>query len=244
MNRSEKKHVLIIDDDRDMREVIVEALESNGYGATAVADGESMWKMLSRKAYDLLLMDLKLGKENGLHLACEVRKDSAIPIMMLTGIGDETDRILGLELVADDFLMKPFNIRELLARVRALIRRNTELNQPSGTIAGGEHDLLKFGAWTLDVTARELRNESGKTVELTLAEFNLLESMLKAPDRVLSREQLIEKSRSIESDVFDRTIDVLILRLRRKIESNPKAPRYIVTERGVGYMLVGPVTAR
>lgn len=240
MNQPVKRHVVVVDDDADMRATLADALTENGYHATTVANGAAMWSVLKTQTCDLLIMDLRLQSENGLQLARDVRKDSTIPIMMLTGQGDETDRILGLELAADDFLMKPFNVRELLARVYALIRRSTELSHNFAPIQE-DHECLLFGDWILDVTSRELRNTSGGCVDLSFGEFNLLEAFVRSPDRVFSREQLLEKTRSLESDVFDRTIDVMILRLRRKIEPNPRQPKYILTERGVGYLFSGPV---
>ena len=161
--------------------------------------------------------------------------------MMLTGKGDETDRILGLELAADDYLMKPFDIRELLARVHALIRRSTQLSRTFNNPVDEDHESYLFGEWILDSTSRELTDSEGKRVDLTFVEYNLLETLVKAPDRIFSREQLLEKTKSSSSDVFDRSIDVAILRLRRKIEPTPKHPRYILTERGVGYYFSGPV---
>ncbi len=241
MNPTMKRHVVVVDDEADMRDVLADALTENGYQATTVADGQAMWQVLDSQNCDLLIMDLRLHSENGLQLAREVRRKSTIPIMMLTGQGNETDRILGLEVAADDFLMKPFNVRELLARVYALIRRSTELNQTFNDAVQEHHECLMFGNWILDITSRELKNTSGNFVKLTFGEFNLLETFVKSPDRVLSRAQLLERTRNIENDVFDRTIDVLILRLRRKIEPNPKQPQYILTERGMGYLFSGPV---
>ncbi len=241
MNQTIKRHVLVVDDDPEIRAVLSDALTENGYQATAVDDGASMWEVLNTQGCDLLILDLRLNQENGLQLARDVRRQSAIPIMMLTGQGDEMDRILGLELAADDYLMKPFNVRELLARVHALIRRSTELSHTFQEPVETDHECLFFGNWILDVTARQLKDISGKPVDLTFGEFNLLETFAKSPDRVFSREQLLERTRSLDADVFDRTIDVLILRLRRKIEPNPKQPQYILTERGVGYFFSGPV---
>ncbi len=241
MDRPEKYHVVVVDDDPNICDVLLDALMENGYRAFAVADGRSMWRLLKNEKCDLLIMDLYLNKESGLQLAREVRQGSTMPIIMLTGKGDETDRILGLEVAADDFLMKPFNVRELLARVHALIRRCTTLNQPIHFSKADDHEYLLFGNWILDLTIRELKDRSGKRVDLTFGEYTLLEVLLKAPDRVFSRDQLLESTRSCENDVFDRTIDVLILRLRRKIEPNPKKPALILTERGMGYFLAGPV---
>ena len=230
--------VLIVDDEADMRELLCDLIESNGLQATAVEDGAAMRKALESGRYDLLILDLRLRREDGLTLARSVRTASAIPIMILTGKGDETDRILGLELAADDYLMKPFNPRELLARVRALLRRASgELSPPRGArIEASSHEVARFGEWTLDFTDRVLRDQQNQPCALTPSEYALLEAFARHANRVLSRDQLLEYLRGEQSDVFDRTIDVLILRLRRKIERNPGHPGFIRTERGTGYL--------
>ena len=242
MEIGSKRSLLIVDDEKNMREVLTDLLEENGYQVNAVSDGHSMWQVLQEQKIDLVILDLRLQQENGLFLAKQVRAQSHIPIMMLTGKGDETDRILGLELVADDYLMKPFNNRELLARINALIRRSTQLSRPIRNTIDTPHECYQFGYWILDITARELKNESSTTIDLTFVEFNLLETLVKSPNQVFSRDQLLERTRSSESEVFDRAVDVSILRLRRKIEANPRFPKFIKTERGVGYYFAGPVT--
>ena len=228
--------ILIVDDEQDMRDLLIDLIESGGFRAQAVADGTEMQRALAAGDHALLILDLRLRREDGLALARAVRQDSAIPIMILTGKGDETDRILGLELAADDYLMKPFNPRELLARVRALLRRagSEFLNSPSVPRTAG-HDLVRFGGWTLDLTERTLRDWHHQPCSLTPSEFALLETFARNPDRVQTRDQLLEHLRGQECDAFDRTIDVLILRLRRKIERNPCHPELIRTERGLGY---------
>jgi two-component system OmpR family response regulator len=233
MTETVRPKILIVDDEADMRDLLHDLLDDNGFDALAVTNGAQMQQALASAAFSLVILDLRLKGEDGMQLARGLRAESGIPIMMLTGKGDETDRILGLELAADDFLMKPFNVRELLARVRALLRRST------GVMAKPEdlhsHQRLAFGDWVLDLTARQLQRADGQSVELTYGEFNLLEALVKAPNRILSRDQLLEMTRGDNSEVFDRTIDVLILRLRRKLEPNPRQPRYIRTERGLGY---------
>jgi two-component system OmpR family response regulator len=231
-------HVLIVDDEVDMRELLCDLIESNGLRATAVEDGAAMRAELQNGAYALLILDLRLRREDGLALARSVRESSAIPIMILTGKGDETDRILGLELAADDYLMKPFNPRELLARVRALLRRaggDFAAPRAARSEAPG-HETVRFGGWTLDFTDRTLRDQSNQPCPLTPSEYALLEAFYRNANRVLTRDQLLETLRGEHSDVFDRTIDVLILRLRRKIERNPCHPEFIRTERGIGYL--------
>lgn len=242
-------HVLIVDDEADMRELLCDLVESNGLRATAVEDGASMRAQLEDGNFALLILDLRLRREDGLTLARSVRETSAIPIMILTGKGDETDRILGLELAADDYLMKPFNPRELLARVRALLRRaggefpavkngslgNPAQGRPAHHAEASGHETARFGDWTLDLTDRALRNQNNQPCPLTPSEYELLEAFYRNANRVLTRDQLLENLRGDHSEAFDRTIDVLILRLRRKIERNPCHPEFIRTERGIGY---------
>lgn len=241
MNELGKKTLLIVDDEADIRHLLSDALAQKGYQVLEAEHGSQMWQLLGEQAVDLVLMDLYLQEEDGLQLAREVRERYAVPIMMLTGKGDETDRILGLELAADDYMMKPFNLRELTARIHALLRRSVVI-APSLQTLNSDHECLYFGKWTLDLTSRQLRDENGEEVILTLGEFSLLETLATRPDRVLSREQIIDMSRGLETEVFDRTVDVLILRLRRKLEANPKAPEFIKTQRGLGYLFQGPVT--
>jgi len=242
MTETVRQRILVVDDELAMRELLQDLLEDGGYDVLTVADGGAMRQALDQSAYALVILDLRLKGEDGMQLARALRQQSSIPIMMLTGKGDETDRILGLELAADDFLMKPFNNRELLARVRAMLRRTTQLSAP---LARREdtysHERLTFDHWVLDLTSRELLRPDGEPESLTYAEFGLLEVLVRAPNRVFSRDQLLESTRGFDADVFDRTIDVLILRLRRKIEPNPKQPRYIRTERGVGYLFAATV---
>ncbi|MEH6580244.1 MAG: response regulator [Amphritea sp.] len=237
-----QQKILVVDDEVAMRELLQDLLEDGGYEVLAVPDGHAMRQALSETAYSIVILDLRLKGEDGMLLAREIREHSSIPIMMLTGKGDETDRILGLELAADDFLMKPFNNRELLARIRAMIRRTTQLSTPVVRKDDAySHERLSFDGWVMDLTSRELIGADGEPVSLTYAEYELLEMLVRSPNRVFSRDQLLEATRGFDSDVFDRTIDVLILRLRRKIEPNPKQPRFIRTERGVGYIFCASV---
>ena len=236
MNGESPERILIVNDESEMRKMLCELIESAGLGATAVSDGETMRAELGVGGYSLLILDLHLKRENGLALAREVRATSGIPIMMVTGKGDETDRILGLELAADDYLMKPFNPRELLARVRALLRRaGGELTTQRAPRNEGD-DVTRFGDWVLDFSTRTLRNADDRPCALTPSEFALLEAFVRNANKVLTRDRLLENLRGENADVFDRTIDVLILRLRRKIERNPCQPQFIRTERGAGYI--------
>ena len=241
MHKPAAYHVVVVDDDTEIREALADALTDNGYHTTTVANGDQLWQVLKENACDLLLIDLYLDRENGLQLARQVRQETDVPIIMLTGKGDETDRILGLELVADDFMMKPFSLRELLARINALMRRSTRLGRPLHTMTNTDHECLLFGNWVLDLTSRELKDRSGRRIELTFGEYSLLEVLVRSPRRVFSRDQLLDRLHRMESDVYDRTIDVMILRLRRKIEPNPKKPHYILTKRGAGYYFSGEV---
>ena len=228
-------HVLIVDDEADMRELLCDLIESNGLRATAVEDGASMRAQLESGNYALLILDLRLRREDGLTLARTVRETSAIPIMILTGKGDETDRILGLELAADDYLMKPFNPRELIARIRALLRR-TRGEQVMAVPDTRPQQAVRFGHWTLDRETRTLRDAAGQHSPLTASEYTLLDAFCRNAGRVLTRDALLELLRGEHTESFDRTIDVLILRLRRKIEKNPACPQFIRTERGAGYL--------
>ena len=238
MNGESPERILIVNDESEMRKMLCELIESAGLGATAVSDGETMRAELGVGGYSLLILDLHLKRENGLALAREVRATSGIPIMMVTGKGDETDRILCLELAADDYLMQPFDPRELLARIRALLRRAGGEFQRIPRMPQGMtgRELIRFGDWTLDFTERTLRDRHDRHRPLTPSEFALLETFARQPARILTRDQLLERLRGQKCNTFDRTIDVLILRLRRKIERNPAHPEFIQTERGLGYI--------
>ena len=235
MSHNPSPRLLIVDDEADMRELLCDLVESVGWCATAVADGAAMRAQLALGDYALLLLDLRLRREDGLTLARAVRESSTIPIIILTGKGDETDRILGLELAADDYLMKPFNPRELLARIRALLRRSSS-DRPGGPSGTAALHSVHFGDWTLDRAARTLRNASGQDCPLTPSEYTLLDAFCRHANQVLTRDELLESLRGEQTESFDRTIDVLILRLRRKIEKNPTCPQFIRTERGAGYL--------
>ncbi|TDP01224.1 response regulator [Marinomonas balearica] len=240
MTELSKKTLLVVDDDQDIRELLCDVLSQKGYVVITAENGADMWPHLQNQMIDLVLMDLFLQEEDGLQLARQIREQHAMPIMMLTGKGDETDRILGLELAADDYMMKPFNIRELTARIYALLRRASAIPVTPNSVEE-EHECLRFGNWILDRTARTLKDIQGKQISLTHGEFSLLEVLVMHPDRVLTREQIIDYSRGLETEVSDRTVDVLILRLRRKIEVNPKTPEFVKTQRGIGYLFQGPV---
>ena len=241
-----RPRVLVVDDEPDMVALLQDVLRRAGFEADGVGSGEEARRAMAANDYTLMLLDLRLKAEDGLTLARQMRQGSAIPIIMISGSSDETDRVLLLELAADDFLIKPFSSRELIARVRAVLRRYDMHPQaapaPAPTRAAAGNELLRFGDWVLDLTDRELRRGDGSVCALTQAEFRLLETFVRQPRRIWTRDQLLEQTRSLDTEVFDRTIDVLILRLRRKIEPNPKHPSYICTERGMGYLFSTDVT--
>ncbi|EPC00877.1 hypothetical protein L861_05610 [Litchfieldella anticariensis FP35 = DSM 16096] len=237
-------HIAVVDDEVDMLDVLQDVLQEEGYRVSALRSGQALHELIAHDPVDLIVLDLKLAGENGLQVAREIRATSPVPIMMLTGKGDETDRILGLEVAADDFLMKPFNLRELMARVHALLRRSKQLSVTLQAVADQDHECLWFDDWRLDLTRRVLYDPHSQPVNLTFGEYNLLESLVTSANHVLSRDSLLERTRGTDSDSFDRSIDVLILRLRRKIETNPKHPRYILTERGLGYVFQAQVRKR
>ncbi len=239
-----RTRLLVVDDDADLRASLRDMLQQAGFEVDEAADGTQMRTAMAAGQPALVLLDLRLKGEDGLTLARSLRAQSAVPLIMMSGQSDETDRVLLLELAADDFLIKPFSARELVARVRAVLRRMQVPQPPGGpvAVANGQGEWLRFGQWRLNVKARELIDAQGEVCALTQAEYRLLETFVRHPGRVWTRDQLLEHTRSLDTEVFDRAVDVLILRLRRKIEPNPKHPQYIVTERGQGYLFGVPVT--
>jgi DNA-binding response OmpR family regulator len=225
-------HVLVVDDDAAMRAMIFDYLSDQNFRVSTAADGREMARLLG--GVDLAVLDLKLGHENGLEIVRSLRTESDLPIIVVTGQHrDEVDRVVGLELGADDYLTKPFSPRELLARIRAVLRRSeTRTRRPEQDT---KRVRYRFAGWELNLRSRRLTSPSGESVPLTNGEFGLLIALLKSPQRVLSREQLLAASRVHDNEVFDRSIDVQILRLRRKIEADASAPALIKTERGAGY---------
>ncbi|HSU62650.1 MAG TPA: response regulator [Burkholderiales bacterium] len=235
-------HILAIDDDPAMRKLVADYLGENELRVTAVATGSEMAQALAQHAIDLVVLDLRLAGEDGMELARKLREEGTTPIIIVTGRHDEADRVMGLELGADDYVMKPFSPRELLARIRAVLRRYQtarEVLPPRGE----KRRAYRFAGWELNLGSRRLSSPEGRRVELTNGELNLLQAFCSAPRRVLTREQLLDLSRLNGAEVYDRSIDVQILRLRRKIEPNPALPQYIKTERGAGYVFSVPVEA-
>jgi two-component system, OmpR family, response regulator len=235
MNIGNAPHVLAIDDDPAMRQLIADYLGENELRVTAVATGAEMTHALSEHAIDVIVLDLRLAGEDGMELARKVRAESTVPIIIVTGRKDEADRVMGLELGADDYVVKPFSPRELLARVRAVLRRY-KIVQELLPARDEKRRAYRFAGWELNLRTRRLTSPRSERIELTNGEFSLLQAFCAAPRRILSRDQLLELSRLNRAEVYDRSIDVQILRLRRKIEPNPSHPDYIKTERGAGYM--------
>ena len=229
-----KKHILAVDDDLATRNLIVDYLSEHDFRVSAAADAQEMTRILAESVVDFIILDLRLAQEDGLDLAREVRMESDVPIIILTGQRREpVDRIIGLEVGADDYLTKPFSPRELLARIRAILRRVTVRE-----VTPAKEDKRKayrFSGWELDLRTRRLTSPEGNPVMLTKGEFSLLTAFLRSTKQVLSRDQLLNFSRLHDDEVYDRSIDVQILRLRRKLETNPSEPKLIKTERGIGY---------
>jgi two-component system OmpR family response regulator len=233
-------HVLAVDDDPSVRSLLNDYLADNELRVTTVASGADCMAVVAREVVDLVLLDVRLPGEDGLQIARRLRETSStMPILMLTGRAEEADRVMGLELGADDYLTKPFSTRELLARIRALLRRAQA--QASVADALRKARAYRFDGWELNLGLRRLKNPQGEPIELTNGEFSLLIAFLSSPQRILTRDQLLDLSRLHNAEVYDRSIDVQILRLRRKIEVDATHPRFIVTQRGAGYVFDSPV---
>lgn len=231
MNQS-STHILVVDDHSEIRDLLKRFLEQHGLRVSCARDGKEMKRLLEEREFDLLVLDLMMPGEDGLTLCRELRAKSSLPIIMLTAMGEETDRIIGLEMGADDYLAKPFNPRELLARIKAVMRRTQVEPQPAAETLTRD---LRFDRWLLDINRRELVDEEGVGLSLSTAEFDLLRVFLERPQRVLSRDQLLDLARGREAVAFDRAIDTLVSRLRRKLERDPKNPELIKTIWGGGY---------
>ena len=233
-----KTRILVVDDDQRLRDLLVKYLSGEGYEVKAVADSKAMDKQLGRERYDLLVLDLMLPGEDGLAICRRLRSQQMSPsIIMLTAKGDEVDRIVGLEMGADDYLPKPFNPKELLARIKAVLRRRGPGGLPGAPEAAGEEH--RFGRFDFNLATRALTKD-GKAVSLTTGEYSVLKVLVQHPRQPLSRDKLMELARGREYEVFDRSIDVHVSALRRKLGDDPKTPRFIRTVRSAGYMLVDP----
>jgi two-component system phosphate regulon response regulator OmpR len=230
-----KTRILVVDDDLRMRDLLVRYLGGEGYEVKAAADAAAMDKLLARERYDLVVLDLMLPGEDGLAICRRLRSQGAAPaIIMLTAKGDDVDRIVGLEMGADDYLPKPFNPRELLARINAVLRRKAPMGPPGAPTDGGS---FEFGAFSLNLSTRTL-TRAGKPVALTTGEFSVLQVLVRHPRQPLSRDKLMELARGREYEVFDRSIDVQISRLRKIVEDDPAHPKHIQTVWGFGYVFV------
>ncbi len=237
-------HILIVDDDREIRELLATYLEKNGLKATAVASGRQMRAVLADTPVDLVVLDLMMPGEDGLTLCRDIRagKHRNLPILMLTARAEESDRILGLEMGADDYLVKPFAARELLARINSILRRARML--PPNLQVTEAATMLAFGDWRLDTTARHLLDADDTVVALSGAEYRLLRVFLDHPQRVLNRDQLLNLTQGRDADQFDRSIDLLISRLRQRLNDDAREPRYIKTLRSEGYVFSATVEVR
>ncbi|MEM8951874.1 MAG: response regulator [Pseudomonadota bacterium] len=236
--------ILVVDDDPRIRDLLSRYLESEGFGMAAAENGETMRAHMAKSKTDLVMLDLNLPGEDGLSLTREIRATSEIPIIMITGKGDPIDRVIGLEVGADDYIAKPFELREVLARVRAVIRRTANRAQATST-PRDDHAArgYRFDGWRLDTAKRELRDPEDNLIPLSTGEFDLLQLFATHPARVLNRDQLMDMLRGQDWSPLDRSIDTQVGRLRKKIERDPKAPALIKTVRGVGYIFAAKVEA-
>jgi two-component system, OmpR family, response regulator len=230
------RHILIVDDDAEIREMLHDFLVKSGFRVSTAANGRDMARVLGQWPIDLIVLDVMLPETDGTTLCRELRTQSTIPVIMLTALGSEVDRIVGLEVGADDYLVKPFSPRELLARIRAVLRRaaTPKATRPTPKV-------LAFAGWTLYQGRRELRTADNVVVHLSCGEYDLLATLLERPQQVIERTELLEKHRGDISIPFDRSLDILISRLRRKLEAGPGGGDLIKTVRGVGYQFTAPV---
>ncbi|HSG65551.1 MAG TPA: response regulator [Gammaproteobacteria bacterium] len=239
MNRP---HILVVDDHRDMRQIVGQILETEGYRVTTAANGKDMQRLLNNEIVDLIVLDLMMPGEDGLTLCRKLRSEaSSVPVIILTAKGDEIDRVVGLEMGADDYVAKPFSGRELVARIRAVLRRTQGQGEPS---AIRPRELYRFGKWVLDTARRELELDGDILVPLSSGEYDLLLVFVRHPQRVLSRDQLLDRVKGRTAVPLDRSIDLQVSRLRRKIGDDARNPQVIKTVRGGGYVFTLPVTTQ
>ena len=231
-------HILVVDDDAEIRSLLDAYLRRNGFRVTVAADGKAMWALLARAKVDLIVLDLMLPGEDGLTLCRRLRTDADTPVIMLTARGEETDSIVGLEMGADDYLAKPFSPRELLARIKSVLRRYRSLPK---NLRADEARIVAFAGWRLDTIARHLVSADGVVTSLSGAEYQLLRIFLSHANHVLTRDQLMVLSKGHEADPLDRSIDIQVSRLRQRLRDDPANPQIIKTVRGQGYVLAVPV---
>jgi two-component system, OmpR family, response regulator len=236
---SDNGHILIVDDQREICDLVQEYLAGEGYRVSTAQDGAGMRKVMAQSRVDLVILDLMLPGEDGLSLARWLREESSVGIIILTGRGEIVDRIIGLEMGADDYLPKPFHLRELLARVKSVLRRASA--HSIDTQGAMSRSKARFAGWNLDLSSRELYSPAGKEVRLTTGEFDLLAAFVNNANQVLTRDRLLDLARNREAGPFDRTIDVQVGRLRRKLEDDPQRPTIIKTVRGTGYIFTPTV---
>lgn len=234
-------HVAVLDDEAEIAALLEQYLRSHGFRVSTHQDGASLLDAMRADPADLVLLDLGLPGEDGFSIARSLREHHNCGLIIVTGRGDAVDRVVGLEVGADDYVTKPFDLRELVARVKAVLRRTAPRADTAAADASQQASLLRFSGWTLDTAARSLRNTAREEVPLTRGEFELLQAFARNPGRVLSRDFLLGCTRGRDAAPFDRTIDVQVGRLRRKIEANPDDPQLIKSVRGAGYIFVGPV---
>src|SRR5215469_4849111 len=238
---SDNGHILIVDDQREICDLVQEYLSGEGYRVSIAHDGPGMRRVIAQDSIDLVILDLMLPGEDGLTLARSLREESSVGIIILTGRGETVDRIIGLEMGADDYLPKPFHLRELLARVKSVLRRASSRAQNDKTVSLSARAKARFAGWHLDLSTRELVSPTGGEVRLTTGEFDLLAAFVNNANQVLSRDRLLDLARNREAGPFDRTIDVQVGRLRRKLEDDPQRPTMIKTVRGSGYIFTPSV---
>lgn len=239
---SDTTHILVVDDDPKIRLLLRRCFEQEGYIVSEAEHSRDTKEILESETIHLITLDLNLGREDGLSIAREIRANSNVPIIMLTGKGDMVDRVVGLEIGADDYITKPFHVREVLARVRSVIRRSQiAKNNSDENQIGSNTNRFSFSGWVVDFDQLELRNANNELQELTSGEVQLLEIFIKNANRVLSRDQLMDHLKGHEYNSYDRSIDNQIARLRKKIEEDPKKPKHIKTIRGAGYSFVSDI---
>src|SRR6185437_5675917 len=244
---TDTQHILIVDDDPRVRSLLHRYLEEEGFKVSEAGDGGELKRLFDEASFDLVMLDVGMPGEDGISLARYIRQQSQTPIIMLTGKDDVIDRVAGLEAGADDYVSKPFHLREILARIRTVLRRtqaDKPAQSPAFAVAPAEGEALHFAGWTMDLMRRELRKADGGNAVLTSAEFELLRVFATHPSRVLNRDQLMELVKGREWEAYDRAVDTLIVRLRKKIEADPGQPALIKTVRGAGYVFAAPVTKR
>jgi len=243
MTQNRSPHILVVDDDPQIRLLLRNCFELEGYEVSEAASGDDVRACLDGRSVDLITLDLKLGGEDGLAIARDLRATTSVPIVMITGKNDTIDTVLGLEMGADDYIAKPFHVREVLARVRSVLRRAEGSSAPQSVSAvSANSERFRFGDWTIDIPRLELRDSTGAVCDLTTGEFKLLEIFVRHANRVLSRDRLMDLLKGHDYSPLDRSIDNQVARLRKKIEPGGDTPRFIKTVRGIGYSFTADIT--